>query len=184
MIFLLEMKKMKKKIETKLYWDTYGSPIGTIFLAWTEKGLKTVNFLQDLSPEQILEKFKLDYDKISQSKNSQAVQQLNEYFQGKRKEFSFSYDLNGTPFQQRVWKALTQIPFGSTSSYGDIAKKVGSPGASRAVGSANNKNPIGIIIPCHRVIGANGDLVGYASGLDRKKWLLDFEAKDKQTKLC
>lgn len=101
--------------------------------------------------------------------------QLEEYFKGKRKEFNVPLEVKGTEFQEKVWKALLEIPYGETKSYLDIAKRIGNPKASRAVGMANNKNKIMIIIPCHRVIGSNKKLVGYASGLEVKKELLQIE---------
>lgn len=104
-----------------------------------------------------------------------AKKQLEEYFAGIRKNFDLPLKPQGTPFQLLVWEQLKQIPYGETRSYGEIAKAIGNPKASRAVGGANNKNPIGIIVPCHRVIGANGKLVGYAGGLDMKEKLLMLE---------
>ena len=101
--------------------------------------------------------------------------QLQEYFAGKRKVFDLPLAPKGTEFQQKVWQALKEIPFGQTRSYGEIAKRIGQPKASRAVGGANNRNPLPIFIPCHRVIGANGKLVGYAGGLEIKKILLNVE---------
>lgn len=110
------------------------------------------------------------------SKLMQEVQQqLEAYFAGKLKKFALPLNPAGTPFMQLVWQALTRIPYGSTTNYKAVAESIGKPGASRAVGMANNKNPIAIIIPCHRVIGANGKLVGYAGGMDRKKALLALE---------
>lgn len=105
--------------------------------------------------------------------------QLDVYFKGKRKEFDIKIKLKGTSFQQKVWEELVRIPYGSTLSYKDIATKIGNMKASRAVGRANNKNPIPIIVPCHRVIGKNGKLVGYAMGLEIKQMLLDLENKYK-----
>ena len=102
--------------------------------------------------------------------------QLGEYFAGDRTTFDVDLDLHGTPFQQQVWARLQAIPYGATATYGALATDLGSPGASRAVGMANNKNPVAIIVPCHRVVGASGDLTGYAGGLDRKRFLLDLEA--------
>ena len=104
-----------------------------------------------------------------------AAAQLTEYFAGDRTGFDLDLRLSGTPFQQRVWSALRDIPYGETVSYGELADVLGQPGASRAVGLANGKNPVGIIVPCHRVIGANGSLTGYGGGIDRKRWLLAFE---------
>jgi methylated-DNA-[protein]-cysteine S-methyltransferase len=107
---------------------------------------------------------------------AEATAQLQAYFAGELKEFTIQLRLHGTPFQQAVWDQLRRIPYGETRSYGDLADALGNPGASRAVGLANGKNPIGIIVPCHRVVGANGSLTGYGGGLDRKQRLLDFES--------
>ena len=104
-----------------------------------------------------------------------AVEQLESYFAGERTEFDLELELLGTPFQRSVWAALLTIPYGETRSYGEIAAQIGSPGAFRAVGLANGHNPIGIIVPCHRVIGSNGSLTGYGGGLDRKRALLALE---------
>ena len=101
--------------------------------------------------------------------------QLEEYFAGNRKQFDLPLAPKGTDFQKRVWKALTDIPYGEKRTYGEIAAAVGNPKAARAVGMANNKNPIGIIVPCHRVVGADGKLVGYAGGMEKKEWLLNLE---------
>jgi O-6-methylguanine DNA methyltransferase len=110
-------------------------------------------------------------------------EQLTAYFAGDRTDFDLRLTFTGTPFQQRVWSALSDIPYGETVSYGELAQILGQPGASRAVGLANGKNPISIIVPCHRVIGANGSLTGYGGGLDRKEWLLGFERGSTQPTL-
>lgn len=107
--------------------------------------------------------------------------QLTEYFTGDRREFDLSLAATGTEFQQSVWKALQQIPYGETASYKDIATWIGKPSAVRAVGLANGKNPLSIVVPCHRVIGANGKLVGYGGGVGAKGWLLDHERKNSRT---
>ncbi|MEV6794328.1 methylated-DNA--[protein]-cysteine S-methyltransferase [Streptomyces sp. NPDC051320] len=104
------------------------------------------------------------------------VSQLTAYFGGELTEFTVPLTLHGTPFQRSVWQQLQQIPYGETRSYGDLADRLGKPGASRAVGLANGKNPVGIIVPCHRVIGSTGSLTGYGGGLDRKQRLLAFES--------
>jgi methylated-DNA-[protein]-cysteine S-methyltransferase len=106
----------------------------------------------------------------------EARRQITAYFAGEILEFDLPMNLHGTPFQQTVWNELTRIPFGTTISYGELARRVGNPNASRAVGLANGQNPISVIVPCHRVIGANGKLVGYGGGLPRKEALLKFEA--------
>ncbi|MBF4191094.1 methylated-DNA--protein-cysteine methyltransferase [Mycolicibacterium phlei] len=107
----------------------------------------------------------------------EAVEQLEAYFAGELSEFDLELELVGTDFQRRVWAALLTIPYGETRSYGEIARQIGAPGASRAVGLANGHNPISIIVPCHRVIGANGSLTGYGGGLERKRLLLDMEKR-------
>jgi methylated-DNA-[protein]-cysteine S-methyltransferase len=104
-----------------------------------------------------------------------AVDQLDAYFAGERTDFNLELSLEGSEFQRRVWQALLTIPYGETRSYGQIAEQIGASGAARAVGLANGRNPIAIIVPCHRVIGANGSLVGYGGGLDRKRSLLELE---------
>jgi methylated-DNA-[protein]-cysteine S-methyltransferase len=103
------------------------------------------------------------------------VRQLMDYFAGTRTEFDLPIVFEGTPFQCLVWTALRDIPYGETVSYGDLAQRIGRPAAARAVGLANGRNPIGIIVPCHRVVGGSGDLTGYGGGLDRKRYLLTFE---------
>jgi methylated-DNA-[protein]-cysteine S-methyltransferase len=105
-----------------------------------------------------------------------AEEQLEAYFEGELKDFSLELRLHGTPFQRSVWDQLRRIPYGETRTYGALADALGNPTASRAVGLANGKNPVGIIVPCHRVVGANGSLTGYGGGLDRKQRLLDFES--------
>ncbi|ORV51082.1 cysteine methyltransferase [Mycobacterium europaeum] len=107
----------------------------------------------------------------------EATEQLDAYFAGKLTEFDFEFELRGSEFQRRVWKALQTIPYGETRSYGRIAEQIGAPGSARAVGLANGHNPIAIVVPCHRVIGANGSLTGYGGGLDRKQTLLALERK-------
>ncbi|MGI5324546.1 methylated-DNA--[protein]-cysteine S-methyltransferase [Actinomadura nitritigenes] len=105
------------------------------------------------------------------------TEQLTAYFAGELTEFDLPLNLRGTPFQGRVWSALQEIPYGETTTYGELAVELGKPSASRAVGLANGKNPVGVIVPCHRVVGSTGSLTGYGGGLDRKRYLLDFERK-------
>ncbi len=105
----------------------------------------------------------------------EAARQIDEYFAGNRREFDLPLRMPGTEFQRRVWQMLNEIPYGRTWSYGELAKYVGNPNASRAVGLANGRNPISILVPCHRVIGADGSLTGYGGGLERKRWLLAHE---------
>lgn len=108
-----------------------------------------------------------------------AIEEVDEYFAGKRTDFSIPLAAEGTPFQREVWSALRAIPFGETRSYSDVARAIGKPRAVRAVGAANGKNPLGIVVPCHRVIGADGSLTGYAGGMDRKRFLLALERRQR-----
>jgi len=108
---------------------------------------------------------------------AEAARQLDEYFAGERRTFDLPLAPRGTPFQQRVWSALRDMPYGATTSYGALALRLGDPNATRAVGAANGRNPISIIVPCHRVIGASGSLTGFGGGLERKRWLLEHEAR-------
>lgn len=117
----------------------------------------------------------IDADNEPSALSDSAFEQISEYLKGKRKSFDFPYEYCGTEFQNKVWDALCEIPYGETRTYKQIAIQIGNPKASRAVGMANNKNPIAIVVPCHRVIGSNGSLVGYASGLDVKNFLLNLE---------
>ncbi len=146
--------------------------IGTIYLVASEKGLKSVLFSKQSVP--ILAKLSLSNE--VENNLSIAATQLEEYLKGKRKIFELKLDVQGTPFQRQVWNELANIPFGKTLSYKDIAKNIDNPKAVRAVGTANGRNPICIIVPCHRVIAANGTLGGYIAGLSVKKKLLDLES--------
>ena len=148
---------------------TVDSPVGPLTLAGVDGRLRHLRMV-DQTSEPSREGWTVDATAFDD-----AVAQLNAYFAGEVMEFELELDLVGTEFQRRVWAALTTIPYGQTRSYGEIARQIGSPGASRAVGLANGHNPIGIIVPCHRVIGANGDLTGYGGGLERKRHLLDME---------
>lgn len=150
----------------------YDSTIGRISIADNGRAITDVFFgrIQSLQT-----RFK---DKET-TLNLQALEEIQEFLAGTRKSFSVPLALKGTPFQVSVWEALQNIPYGETRSYRDIAEEIGNPNSYRAVGLANNKNPVSIIIPCHRVIGANGDMIGYGGGLNKKKRLLDIEAKYK-----
>ncbi|MDF2882572.1 MAG: methylated-DNA--protein-cysteine methyltransferase [Clostridiaceae bacterium] len=145
----------------------YHTEIGKIGIADNGKAITNLYFNDDPQPK--------DTEIKETDLLKEAAQQLKEYFLGIRKNFDLPLMPEGTEFQQTVWNALQQIPYGKTFTYGEIAKKIGNPKACRAVGMANNKNPIAIIIPCHRVIGANGKLVGYAGGLEVKAHLLSME---------
>ena len=148
---------------------TVDSPVGPLTLAGKDGRLQHLRMV-DQTYEPSREGWTRDEDAFAE-----AISQLDGYFAGELLEFDLELDLVGSEFQRRVWAALLTIPYGETRSYGQIAAQIGSPNASRAVGLANGHNPIGIIVPCHRVIGANGSLTGYGGGLERKKSLLDME---------
>ena len=147
----------------------FQSPVGYLRLQADDEGLQSL--LLNSSP---VDKPEVT-DPLSHPVLALACQQLQEYFSGSRQEFSVPLSMQGTVFQLAAWPALQRIPYGSTVSYKSIAEQIGRPKAMRAVGMANNRNPVAIIVPCHRVIGANGKLVGYGGGLDMKQWLLDHE---------
>jgi methylated-DNA-[protein]-cysteine S-methyltransferase len=145
--------------------------VGALFLVASARGLQGAYLEKQAVP---MAKHLVESDAIDRVL-ARASRQLEEYFAGKRKEFELDFDVRGTAFQKKVWTQLSLIPFGQTCSYSDIAKKIKSPKAARAVGSANGKNPLCIIVPCHRVIAADGSLGGYSGGLDIKRKLLDME---------
>ena len=142
------------------------TPVGRIRMVEKDGFLTQITFTGEKCPDVLVEENEILME---------AKRQLTAYFEGKLKKFSLPLNPSGTEFYQTVWKALTEIPYGKTKSYGDIAKAIGNPLASRAVGMANHNNPIAIVVPCHRVIGKNGQLTGYAGGLEIKKYLLRLE---------
>jgi len=148
------------------------SPIGRLLLSCDGEALTGVYMDLPSRPPRGMDGWMED---PNASPLPEAVRQLKEYFSGKRREFDLPLRLRGTAFQQRVWRSLTEIPYGETLSYGQLARRIGKPSASRAVGLANGRNPISILVPCHRVIGADGSLTGYGGGLERKRWLLAHE---------
>jgi methylated-DNA-[protein]-cysteine S-methyltransferase len=147
------------------------SPVGPLLLAATARGLRCLQFHRGKLPEP-----EKDEVWIESSAMLRLYQdKLQAYFRGELRDFDFDLDLVGTDFQKKCWNALCEIPYGQTCSYAELAKKVGSPKAFRAVGQANHQNPIAIVVPCHRVIGANGTLTGYGGGLETKEKLLQLE---------
>lgn len=160
-----------------LSWTRYESPVGKLFIISSERGLfrmglpnESEDFLFDTLPS------KYGYEMCEGSELNQCViDQLERYFNGQLKKFELRLDVVGTEFQTKVWNCLQNIPYGQTISYKELASAVGIPNACRAVGAANSRNPIPIVIPCHRVIGSNGSLVGFGGGLDLKRTLLRLE---------
>ena len=153
--------------EKTAYFD---SPVGPLFARLTERGLATLSFAN--RPRRMKQAIDADAAAVLHDLGAQ----LREYFLRRRTSFDLPLAMEGPQFHVAVWKALCDIPYGETISYGELAKRIGMPDGARAVGAANGANPIVIIVPCHRVIGANGDLVGYGGGLWRKRTLLDLEA--------
>ncbi|MFZ0866228.1 MAG: methylated-DNA--[protein]-cysteine S-methyltransferase [Candidatus Sulfotelmatobacter sp.] len=166
-----------------LYCTDMNSAIGPLFLAASGRGLVALEFDARLPGQQSIrpnprhlreEKNGLEFTD-SARRMRLYISELEEYFDGKRREFTFPLDLRGTDFQLACWRALLAIPYGETRSYADIARAVGKPNAFRAVGMANNRNPVAIVVPCHRVIASDGSLCGYGGGLDVKRKLLEME---------
>jgi methylated-DNA-[protein]-cysteine S-methyltransferase len=153
------------------YFASLESPIGELFITYSEKGLSEISWKNPIegSGEKSI------YDR---EKGEYIIKELQQYFEGKRQHFDIPLDLSGTEFQQRVWQALLQIPYGHTKSYKDISEMVNCHKGYRAIGMANHNNPIPIIIPCHRVINSSGKLGGYGGGLDNKVFLLDLEKRN------
>ena len=155
-----------------LHYSQVHSPVGRLNLAVSAQGLVTLEFDRGAFPPKKNKHLSWEH---SPAKTKPFVRELTEYFAGKRREFTFPLELRGTPFQLKCWRALLAIPFGETRTYADIARAVGQPQAFRAVGMANNRNPIAIVVPCHRVIASDGTLCGYGGGLDVKRRLLELE---------
>jgi len=153
---------------------TMSSPVGELRLIAGDKGLRAILWGAE-DAERIASIDGAELVEESTPVLDEAVSQLAEYFAGTRREFDLPLDPAGTPFQQSAWMVLRTIPYGETISYGQQAKQLGDPNKARAVGAANGKNPLSIVVPCHRVVGSNGHLTGFAGGLDVKSWLLDHE---------
>lgn len=160
------MQKTESSREEKAVALCMDSPVGRLMIVQQGEAVKEILFEEKITDAVPIRSTELLLC---------AQRQLNEYFSGSRKVFSLPLALTGTPFQRKVWQQLTQIPYGEVRSYGQIAQAVGNPKACRAVGAANHCNPIPILVPCHRVVGANGSLTGYAGGLWRKNLLLQLE---------
>lgn len=163
-----------ESLMTRLAYTTIESVIGPLLLAGDSAGLHVVYFMNGRRPKSPGPDWTEDKKPFKE-----VISQLKAYFNGKLRDFDLPLVLNGTDFQLQVWRRLQQIPYGETTSYGALARELGSPEAARAVGLANGSNPIPIIIPCHRVIGSNGDLTGFGGGIPIKRKLLELESKQK-----
>jgi O-6-methylguanine DNA methyltransferase len=175
----------KQAAATPVAWTVIPSPLGDLLVTASENGLALVSFLDREGPLPHLEALTARGFTTATppgpgavSLRDRAATQLREYFLDRLREFDLPLDLRGTPFQEKVWKCLAGIPFGETWSYGQLALAIGRPGADRAVGAANGRNPLAVVLPCHRVVGSDGSLTGYGGGLHRKRWLLDHERTD------
>lgn len=166
-----------------LYTVTFDSPVGTLFMAVSERGLAALEFDLRLPGQQTIrpnprdlrgEKTAVRFEESDRVMRPY-ISELDEYFSGTRRKFGFALDLRGTEFQLACWRALLEIPYGETRTYADIARAVGRPQGFRAVGMANNRNPVAIVVPCHRVIASDGALCGYGGGLEIKRKLLGLE---------
>jgi len=155
------------------YYDYYESPHGRMLLVASGEGLSGVYFDRQKYLPQVEQGWRRD---ARHAPLRQAKQELSEYFGGERKRFETALAPGGTPFQQDVWKAISSVGFGETITYAELARRAGCPGSARAAGAATGRNPISIIVPCHRIVGSNGSLTGYAGGLDRKRALLALES--------
>jgi methylated-DNA-[protein]-cysteine S-methyltransferase len=162
---------MKVDREPEDFIFIYDSDIGPIEIRGTEEGITALNFTDRPAPSQPAD------STAAEACLQDCLKQIEEYFRGMRKEFSVRLKVSGTDFQKSVWKELMKIPYGQTSSYGEIAGLLGNPKAVRAVGGAVGSNPVSIIIPCHRVLGSGGSLTGFGGGLWRKAWLLKHEGR-------
>jgi methylated-DNA-[protein]-cysteine S-methyltransferase len=161
---------MSPETETLLY-TTVASPIGELLLVGDGEVLRGLHLQEGRRPTRIGDAWRRAEEPFARARD-----QLGEYFAGERVEFELPAAGGGTPFQRRVWGALSEIPYGETVSYGELARRIGRSTASRAVGMANGRNPISIVVPCHRVVGSDGALTGYGGGVERKRFLLELEA--------
>ena len=164
-------------VATDLYKLAMPSPVGQLTLVGSRRGLRAVLWETERPGRVALPAALADHSAGSSAPPvlADTVAQLSEYFAGERRQFELPLDLVGTPFQQQAWRALAAIPYGSTVSYGQQAERLGRPRSARAIGAANGRNPLSIVLPCHRVLGANGSLTGFAGGLAAKRFLLNLE---------
>ncbi len=159
-------------MDSRIFYTILESPVGKLFLTSSEEAITELFMEKHKGAPKPIDKWRRDDGLFRE-----AADQLRAYFAGELTEFDLPLATAGTPFQQSVWDELRRIPYGVTISYGEMARRIGRPEAPRAVGAANGSNPISIIIPCHRLIGSNNNLTGYGGGIERKKYLIEFEAE-------
>ncbi|MBL4853326.1 MAG: methylated-DNA--[protein]-cysteine S-methyltransferase [Robiginitomaculum sp.] len=183
------MRDLKKTSDKICYYDYLDTPIGSLLLAGCDAYLRFVSFppigeeAAQAGHEGHIPRDPLPAWKQDRTKFTQARQELTEYFAGTRIKFTVAIKLSGSDFQRSVWQALIDVPYGETCSYGDIAHAINNPKSSRAVGGANNANPIPVIVPCHRIIGADKSMTGFGGGIPTKEFLLDLEGRVAGTRL-
>jgi methylated-DNA-[protein]-cysteine S-methyltransferase len=172
------LAKLQSRIIAMVYCTSFDSKIGLIYVASTDKGVCKISVPRQTKRD-FLRWLRENFDESevvdNKSRNREVIDQLNRYFNGKLAKFTVSVDLLGTPFRERVWRELVRIPYGTTITYKQLAKRIGTSRGFQAVGRANAANPVPIIVPCHRVVGTDGSLVGYSSGIKTKEFLLKLE---------
>lgn len=173
---------MAVRDETEYVRSTVKAPFGTLTVVASERGVRFCTFENESHPKQ------LDVLNITDSATHACIapvlQQLNEYLSGERQTFDLALDLHGTDFQKDAWRVLAKVPYGKTWSYAQQATSIGRPTATRAIGAANGRNPVAVILPCHRIIGANGALTGFGGGISVKQWLLEHERNVLSARSC
>ncbi len=162
---------------TSVLYTHVPSPLGSLLLTGDERRLWSISMEGQRGRPGVGPEWREAAEPFAETRL-----QLEQYFSGERTEFELPLQITGSEFQRRVWRALRSVPYAETRSYGELAASIGSPGAARAAGLANGRNPFAIVIPCHRVVGAQGALVGYGGGLDRKRWLLEHERRERATR--
>jgi len=168
-----EISMIDRPTSKSITWfDTISSPLGDLLLVVRDDRVLHIGFAEERHPHLRQGQWQRDAERVSNAR-----QQLQEYFSGQRQHFELDLLPIGTEFQRQVWSELARIPYAKTISYGELARRIGNAKAMRAVGLANGRNPIPIIVPCHRVIGANGSLTGFGGGIERKRWLLEHESR-------
>jgi len=171
----MKTKNAERKAAASVHFTHVQSPVGRLRVAWSDRGLVRIDTGRQLEAPPPAHWVRDD------EAQSPALAQLRDYFAGERRAFDLTLDLDGTDFQRRVWAALADIPYGETATYAQLARRIGRPGSARAVGAAVGSNPVSIVLPCHRVIGSDGTLTGYAGGLPVKKKLLALEGVSGET---